>query len=170
MSVNPTGCCPKFNPEGWDAQELHFSDKPFVKARSRSVLHVPLNMGSVFSRVLKHVEQAGALGADDFIVLSRDLSPWASEHLFAVAKSVPNEEMTTLTGDFVTKVFEGPYRQARRWHREMRRLGRDRNAAPAEIWFFYTTCPKCARAYGKNYVVGVAALAAARSAPALEEH
>ena len=24
------------------------------------------------------------------------------------------------------------------------------------MYFFYTTCPKCARHYGKNYVVGVA--------------
>ncbi len=24
------------------------------------------------------------------------------------------------------------------------------------IYFFYTTCPRCAKHYGKNYVVGVA--------------
>jgi hypothetical protein len=23
------------------------------------------------------------------------------------------------------------------------------------VYFFYTTCPKCAEVYGKNYVVGV---------------
>ncbi|MGD9980573.1 MAG: hydrolase [Hyphomonadaceae bacterium] len=26
------------------------------------------------------------------------------------------------------------------------------------IYLFYTTCPKCAKAYGKNYVVAVAQL------------
>jgi hypothetical protein len=25
-----------------------------------------------------------------------------------------------------------------------------------KLYFFYTTCPKCAKVYGKNYVVGVA--------------
>ncbi|MCV3205496.1 hypothetical protein OHD62_06965 [Mesorhizobium sp. YC-39] len=40
----------------------------------------------------------------------------------------------------------------------MRRIARDRNAEPREVYFFYTTCPKCAKAYGKNYVVGVAAV------------
>jgi hypothetical protein len=25
--------------------------------------------------------------------------------------------------------------------------------AMAKLYFFYTTCPKCAQAYGKNYVV-----------------
>jgi hypothetical protein len=26
------------------------------------------------------------------------------------------------------------------------------------LYFFYTTCPKCAKHYGKNYVVGIAKL------------
>ena len=30
---NPTGCCPRFNPEGWDGRDLHFEDKLFVRAR-----------------------------------------------------------------------------------------------------------------------------------------
>ena len=35
-SDNPTGCCPWFNPEGWDACELHFEEKLFVKAKTTS--------------------------------------------------------------------------------------------------------------------------------------
>jgi hypothetical protein len=42
-SVNTTGCCPKFNPEGWDSQELHFKDKRFVKATTHSVMHIPMH-------------------------------------------------------------------------------------------------------------------------------
>lgn len=59
-SVNTTGCCPRFNPEGWDGQDLHFKDKRFVKASTLSVMHIPMNMGSVFARVNKHIEDAGA--------------------------------------------------------------------------------------------------------------
>lgn len=156
MSVNTTGCCPKFNPEGWDAQELHFRDKRFVRAKTHSLMHVPVDMGRVFSRVQKHMEAAGAFDGSDYIVLSRDTSSFAGEHLFAVNKAVPDEEMTTLSGDFVTKVFEGPYQEARHWHEELAELARSRGGEPKSIWFFYTTCPKCAKAYGKNYVVGVA--------------
>jgi hypothetical protein len=47
-SDNPTGCCPKFHPENWDSQDLHFQDKLFVRAKTRSLGHIPLNMGSVF--------------------------------------------------------------------------------------------------------------------------
>lgn len=158
-SVNTTGCCPRFNPEGWDGQELHFRDKRFLRATTRSVMHIPLNMGNVFSRVNRHIDDAEASATDQFIVLSRDISPWSSEHLFSVAKSVPGEEMTTLSGDFMTKVFEGPYSQARQWQEEMRQIARDRKSEPSNVYFFYTACPKCAKAYGKNYVVGVTAVA-----------
>ena len=155
-SDNTTGCCPRFNPEGWDGQELHFKDKPFIRATTKNAMHIPLNMGAVFARVQNHLQDAGAYDPDGFIVLSRDLSPWQAEHLFSVSRPVPGEEATTLTGDFVTKVFEGPYRDAKHWYREMAALAHERGAATEEIYFFYTTCPKCAKAYGRNYVVGVA--------------
>jgi hypothetical protein len=155
-SVNTTGCCPRFNPEGWDGQELHFDDKKFVRAKTRSAMHVPLNMGRIFARVQEHIDKAGAVEPAHSLVLSHDPSAWESEHLFAVDRDVPDEEMTTLSGDFVTKVFEGPYRKARDWETEMRELVAQRGGKPSDVYFFYTTCPKCAKAYGKNYVVGVA--------------
>ncbi|MDP2738049.1 MAG: hypothetical protein Q8O82_04885 [Pseudorhodobacter sp.] len=158
QSVNTTGCCAKFNPEGWDGQQLHFRDKPFVRATTRSFLHMPLNMGRVFARVQANLLAAKAVEPESSIVLSRDLSPWKSEHFFAVERSVPNEKLTTLSGDFVTKVFEGPYARVRDWYGEMQRLVHGTETDPATVYFFYTTCPKCAKAYGKNYVVGVAAL------------
>jgi hypothetical protein len=157
-SINTTGCCPKFNPEGWDGQELHFEAKPFVKATTRSAMHIPLNMGEVFTRVQRHIDEAGAVEPGSFVVLSRDVSAWSGEHLFAVSKPVPGEEMTALSGDFITKVFEGPYSHARDWYDTMLQEVRARNAEPGDVYFFYTTCPKCAKAYGKNYVVGVAAM------------
>ncbi|MDX8533302.1 hypothetical protein RFM41_15835 [Mesorhizobium sp. VK25A] len=56
-------------------------------------------------------------------------------------------------------LFEGPYSQARQWQDEMRQIARNRKSEAHDVYFFYTTCPKCAEAYGKNYVVGVAAVA-----------
>lgn len=157
-SVNTTGCCPKFNSEGWDGQELHFDAKPFVRATTKSLMHVPVNMGKVFGRVHGHIEEAGGYDPDNTIVLSRDLSAWKAEHLFAIDKPVPDEEQVTLSGDFITKVFEGPYREAKTWYEEMKDLARSKGGTSDEVYFFYTTCPKCAKAYGKNYVVGVARL------------
>lgn len=44
-SDNPTGCCPGFNPAAWENQQLHFENKFFVRATTRSVFHIPINMG-----------------------------------------------------------------------------------------------------------------------------
>ena len=155
-SVNTTGCCPQFNPDGWDRQRLHFEAKKFIRASTRSLMHFPLNMGSVFTRVQRHIEEADAYDPDNCIVLSRDLSAWQAEHLFSISKPVPQEDVVGLSGDFVTKVFEGPYREAKVWHEEMKDLARAKGGTSDDVYFFYTTCPKCAKAYGKNYIVGVA--------------
>ncbi len=156
MSVNTTACCPKFNPVGWDGRKLHFKDKPFVRATTRSLLHVPLNMGQVFSRVQSHIEDSAAQDPDGYLVLSRDLSSTEGEHFFAVTRNVPGEEMMTLSGNFITRVFEGPYRKAKDWMREMQTAAESDGHKAGRIFMFYTTCPPCARAYGKNYVIGVA--------------
>lgn len=158
QSDNPTNCCPRFNPVGWDGQELHFKDKRFLRAKTISVAHVPLNMGKVFTRVQAAMAAAGAVDPTHWLVLSREVSAFSAEHLFAVTGDVPGEEMVSVSGDFLTRVFEGDYAQVRHWHGEMEALARARGREPKAVWFFYTTCPKCAKVYGKNPVVGVVEL------------
>jgi len=155
-SENLTGCCPKFNPEGWDEQELHFENKEFIRATTKSLLHIPINMGRVFTRVQKHIEDANAYDPDNCIVLSQDLSATKGEHLFSISNPVSEEESITLSGDFITKVFDGPYRKAKDWYEEMKELVRARGGSPCDVYFFYTTCPKCVKVYKHNYIVGVA--------------
>jgi len=159
-SVNTTGCCARFNPAGWDRQRLHFEDKRFVRATTRSMAHFPLNMGAVFGRVQAHVAAVGAKDKAQMFVMSHDLSAFTGEHMFAVQADVPGEDMVTLSGDYVTKTFDGPYGQVRNWHGAMQAAAREAGHEPGEVWFFYTTCPKCAKAYGQNPVVGVVELGA----------
>lgn len=154
-SVNTTGCCPKFNPEGWDGQKLHFKDKLFARAQTHSVLNIPTDMGEVFSRVLKHMKLEPGDSPESYFVLSKSVAPFTEEHLFSAEHPVEGEEMVTLSGDFITKVFEGPYSRIGDWYAEMEKAVRAEGSTPKDIYFFYTTCPKCAEAYGQNYVVGV---------------
>lgn len=155
-SVNTTGCCPKFNPRGWDNVTLHFKDKKFVRAVTKSAMHVPLNMDQVFTRVQEHIEDADANDPAYMIVLSRDVSAWEAEHLFAVTADVPNEEMVTLSGDFITRVFEGPYRKVKDWAHDMEVAAKAAGKTASNIYMFYTTCPRCVKVYGENYIVGIA--------------
>ena len=155
MSDNPTNCCPRFNPEGWDEQELHFKDKLFVKAKTKSFFHIPINMSSVFPEIFNAIDEADAKGEDELIVLSYDSSAWTGEHFFSVIKNVPGQKMVLMTGDYLTKVFEGPYKNAPKWEKEMETFVKSKGKQLRKSYFFYTTCPRCAKYYGKNYVVAV---------------
>jgi hypothetical protein len=155
---NPTGCCPRFHPEGWDGQMLHFDRKPFIRASTVSLFHVPLNMGSVFSRTWSAIQHAH-VNTGSYLVLSHDTSAWHAEHLFAVDEDLPGADMVFLTGEFYTKVFEGPYASAPAWRNAIAADLAARGRAMSELYFFYTTCPSCAKVYGKNYVVAVARVA-----------
>jgi hypothetical protein len=154
-SDNATGCCPRFHPEAWENLSLRFEEKLFARATTVGLFHIPLNMGSVFTKSWGAIEKAAAVPGG-FVVLSRDLSGWRAEHLFAVDREVPGLEMVRLTGEFVTKVFEGPFSHAPRWCEAMTKEVADKGRKLADLYFFYTTCPRCSKVYGKNYVVGVA--------------
>ena len=75
MSDNPTNCCPRFTTDGWNGQHLHFKDKTFVKAVTRSVFYIPVNMGSVSPETLAAINNEDAQSDEEYIVLSLDTSP-----------------------------------------------------------------------------------------------
>jgi hypothetical protein len=152
---NPTGCCPRFHPENWEGVDLHLEGKPFVRASTISLMHVPLNMDAVFRRTHRAIEAAHA-NQGSYLVLTREDSPWHAEHYFAVDGPVTGADNVTLSGDFVTRVFEGPYSNAGAWSEAMKQLVEGRGKSMIELYFYYTTCPRCAKLYGVNYVVGVA--------------
>jgi len=131
-------------------------DKRLVRATAISVFHIPLTMGSMMRNTWKKIEDAGANSPDQFLVLSYDLSPWRSEHLFWVAKDVPGAEMVTLTGTFRTWVYEGPYNKVPEWCKDMGTKMEEEGKEIKKLYWYYTTCPKCAKHYGKNYLVAFA--------------
>ena len=104
------------------------------------------------------IESSSAMPPEQFAVLSRELSPWKSEHLFLVDKEVPGKEMVRLSGDFISKVFEGSFNKVKDWHNEMLRLAEKSGRKAEDVYFFYTSCPRCAKAYGHSHVVAFAKL------------
>ena len=86
------------------------------------------------------------------IVLSDENSLWGSDVYIEVTKDVPGADMATIAGTFLCKVFEGPYRNMRKWIEEMKSFVQSTGKRFQKLYFFYTTCPKCAEKYGKNYV------------------
>ena len=153
MTDNPTGCCPKFKPDIYDEKLIELDGVNMVKARTRSFLYMPLNMSSVMTRTMKAIRNARAEVKDNYLILSKDVSMWKAEHYFLVDKPVEGLENVKLTGSFMTKVFEGSYGQIPKWIEKMDCYVKERGYKTENFYYFYTTCPKCAKEYGKNYVV-----------------
>ena len=147
-----TGCCPRFDTEPWDEKEVVLEDRLFIKDRVRSIFHIPLNFGKVMVRNMTKISAAAAL-ADPPLVLSDENSLWGADVYIATTKDVPDSEMAKISGTFLTNVFEGPYKNMRNWIARMKTHVESKGREMEKMYFFYTTCPKCAEHYGKNYVV-----------------
>jgi len=153
MSTNHTEeCCPRFNPDPWDKKVITWQNKRFVQDRVTSIFHIPLNYGAVMGRLDKAVRAAGAR-TDERIILTDENSLWGADIYFEVSKDIPHARMATLSGTFLTRVFEGPYRNMGAWIKDMKTYVAAENKQLRKLYFYYTTCPNCAKKYGKNYVV-----------------
>ncbi len=145
-------CCLKFDPGPWDEKEITWENKLFLKDRVRSFFHIPLNFGAVMKRAVTLIEAADAK-SEDMIVLSDENSLWGADVYVNVTKDVEGAQMATLSGTFVSKVFEGPFKNMGTWIKDMHAYMAAKDQETKKLWFYYTTCPKCAKKYGKNYVV-----------------
>lgn len=145
-------CCPPFDPAPWNDATLTWENRRFVKDRVVSFLHVPLNFGAVMKRNMAVIEAAGAASASG-VVLSDENSLWGADVYLEVTKDIPGAAMASISGTFLAKVFEGPYRDVRKWIAVMRDHAAAKGCEIRKLYFFYTTCPKCAAKYGRNYVV-----------------
>lgn len=159
-----TGCCPPFDPTPWLAGRVTWHDKLFVRDRVRCLFHVPLNMSTKMSSNQRLIDAAQAAPAQP-LTLCDEHSPWATDLYIEVTRPVPGAEMAALSGTFLTKVYEGPYRDAGKWAADLRRHVQEQQQELEKLYFGYTTCPRCAKAYGKNYVVLLAQIRAAGQLP-----
>lgn len=152
MSANTeTECCPRFDPERWDEKELRWENRRFVKDRVTSILHIPLNFGAVMKRNAALIDAADA-SPDSMVVLADENSLWGADVYIEVTKDIPEARMAMISGTFLSKVFEGPYRNMKSWIAEMTAFVERRGKVVKKLYFYYTTCPKCAKEFGKNYV------------------
>jgi hypothetical protein len=149
-------CCPRFDPEPWEEKTHEWDGKLFIKDTVRQVLHRPLprSMGKTVGRMWGMAKDSGAdPKTEDFLLLAYDPSPWKSELFMAVTKEVPEAENVSLSGTYLTKVFDGPYSSPPIWVKEMEKFVEARGEKPKRYLFYFTTCPRCAKIYGHNYAV-----------------
>ncbi len=148
-----TGCCPKFDPQPWDEKEFEWNNKLFIKDKVRCFLYMPMGFGKVMVRMMEKIDKADAFTEHVPLALSDHTSPWNMDLYVEVSREVPGAEQVRLSGTYLSKVFEGPYQNTRIWCKQMQEWVQSRGKEIKKHFMYYTTCPKCAKHYGKNYVV-----------------
>ena len=97
--------------------------------------------------------EAAEAKPEEMIILSDENSLWGADIFIDVTKDVPKVNMAAISGTFLSKVYEGPYKNMRTWIQDMNGYVASQGKDLKKLYFYYTTCPKCAKKYDKNYVV-----------------
>jgi hypothetical protein len=145
-------CCPKFDPAPWDGKILEWNQKKFIKDKVLTFLFMPLNFGSVMKRMMAKVEATGTKPAD-YLCLSDHVSQWKMDVYLAVDQEISGAENTTLSGKYFCKVYEGNFKDTGKWCKDYAEVAKGKGLEIKKMYMWYTTCPKCAKKYGKNYTV-----------------
>ena len=152
---NDSICCPQIDPTLWDDKLFEWNDKKFIKDKVCTFFYMPLNFGQVMKRLDAKIKKTKA-DMPDWLCLSEHTSKWNMDIYLAVDKEIAEADNTTMTGKFFSKVYEGPFKDTGKWSKDFEVLAKQRNLKIKRMFMWYTTCPKCAKKYGKNYVVIVA--------------
>jgi len=152
-------CCPPFDPIPLDNRTHHWQDKLFIKDSMPVFFHIPLPwlIAKIMTRMWKKAQDSGAAPElNNFLVLVTDPSPWKSEYFMYVLKEVPDAENVKFSGKFISKVFDGPYNSIPKYIKETEKYITSLGEKVKRYYFYYTTCPKCAKKTGHNYIVAFA--------------
>ena len=147
-----TGCCPRFNPAPWQNKTHKWKNKLFIKGTLFSLFYIPLGMNGFMMKNMELMNKAGAKNPESICIFDYS-SPFSLDLYIATDRSVPGAQMAKLSGNYLSRVYEGDYKETGKWVKDMQSYAKGKGLALKKLLFSYTTCPACAKAYGKNYVV-----------------
>lgn len=151
-SIGEEICCPRFDPLIWDDKQVEWNNKPFIKDTVATFFYVPLNYGAVMRRLDQKLAAAKGVFLDN-LCLSNHRSKWKMDLFMAVDRAIPGADNVSKSGTYYCKVYEGNFRDTGKWMKDFEERLKSKGLKGSPVLTWYTTCPKCARKYGKNYVV-----------------
>ena len=155
-TINPEAvCCPPFDSTHWDDVQISWDNKLFIKEKVATFFYIPLGFGKAMTKLNNLVEKADAKMPDG-LCLSQHTSKWNMDLLLAIDREIVGVENLKLTGNFYSKVYEGNYNDTGKWTADFEQLCSKKGYSIEKLFMWYTTCPKCAKKYGKNFTVLIA--------------
>lgn len=149
--IKETGCCPKFDPDPWNDKVFEWKDKMFVKDKVFTLFYIPVNFGKVITKLIGKILKVKETMPDN-LGLSYHTSKWNMDIYVATDREIPDAENVTISGKFYCKAYEGPFKDTGKWCKDYERTIKEKGFELKKMYMWYTTCPKCAKVYGKNYV------------------
>ena len=105
----------------------------------------------VMRKADRAVRAAGGSFTDN-MGLSDHTSRWNMNILISVDRVVSGMKNITLTGRYYFRVYDGPFSDTAKWCSDFYEAAKSKGFIVRKLYMWYTTCPKCARKYGRNYV------------------
>ena len=93
------------------------------------------------------------------LFLFNDPSAFKSDIYLSVAKEISGEDNVSFSGKFVSKVFDGPYKDVPKFMKEMDGYLAQSGEKAKKYFIHYSYCPKCSKEYGHNYMTFFAEIA-----------
>ncbi|MCX6232898.1 MAG: hypothetical protein NTZ33_15320 [Bacteroidetes bacterium] len=151
-NITSPECCPEFMPLPWDGKLFEWENKKFIKDKVSTFFYMPLNFGKVIKKLNTKIERASA-EVPDWLCLSDHTSKWNMDIYLAVDREISDANNVSISGKFLSKVYEGDFKNTEKWMKDFESYTKKNNYKLEKWYMWYTTCPKCAKKYGKNYVV-----------------
>lgn len=150
-------CCPEFDPERWDKKMFSWKNKLFIKESIPTLFHIPFPpmIGKKITKMWKMAEESNTapLKKEDALILFADPSPFKSELYLSVTGTVPDANNVTISGTFLSRVFEGPYNAIPKYIKQMDEYLAVKGKKAEKYYVHYAYCPKCAKESGHNYLI-----------------
>lgn len=149
-------CCPEFDPKLWQDKTHHWDQKPFITTSIPVFFHMPLPwlIGKAIGKLWQQATEAKVnYDGKDFLLLIDDPTPFKSVFYLAVKKPIKNAENFSLTGTFVSRVYDGSYNAIPKFIKDMNDYLADKKVSNQDFYIHYAYCPKCSAKYGHNYVI-----------------
>ncbi len=147
-----TECCTLIDPALWEDKTFVWQNRKFIRTKVCTFFFMPLNFGGVMRKIDMKIREAGAVITEN-VCLSDHTSKWNMDVLISVDREIPGAENLILSGNFFSKVYEGPFSDTGKWCKDFEAAAGAREMKIIKWYMWYIACPKCAKKFGKNYVV-----------------
>jgi len=147
-------CCRNIDLSKWNLKQVKWKRKPFYVVKYGTFFHIPLGIGKAMVQGMETAVKKYHTPQPDFW-LSKDTGLFSAKMMFSVERASSSDpDIEELTGTFVARGFQGPYKNMGNFIRVfIEQVQQKFKKKPTELLFWYVNCPKCAKKQGGPKIV-----------------